>query len=97
MQTHGNQRETNRAGLADADVAAEFLHIKNGYAQKVPGADEVVVGPGPQTRGQFANVVVDLLRRLENGRCAAGLRTTGGRKEWRCYDHPRNNIQQRLT
>ena len=44
VQSRGQQRNADRARLADAHFACEFGHIKHGYAQKIAISDGVFMG-----------------------------------------------------
>ena len=74
VQTYRNQRDANRASLADTNLAAQLLYVKNVNVEKIPSADHIVVRHHPQVGGHLTNALICLLRCLENRLCAAGRR-----------------------
>src|SRR3954469_22189831 len=72
VKAHGNQRDTDGAGLADAQIAAEFRNIENLDGHEITGTDDVICGRGYARCGsKRANALVGLLRGFD-GLCSAG-------------------------
>src|SRR3954469_11033714 len=72
VKAHGNQRNTDGAGLADAQIAAEFRNIENLDGDEITGTDDVICGRGyARCSSKRANALVGLLRCFD-GLCSAG-------------------------
>src|SRR5215472_12276673 len=89
MQTNGNERETDRASLADANLAAQFGYVKDKYVQEVPRPNHVVVGHHAQGGGKLTNAVIHLLWSLESW---LRLRPSGRRKSEQPEQCPKDKI-----
>ena len=69
VNSSGNQRVADFAGIADPHVAGQLGHVEHLYVEHVAGADGHVVRLGARQRRQFLNLRVCLLRRF--GFCLA--------------------------
>jgi hypothetical protein len=71
MQANRHERDTDRAGLADADFTAKLFYIEDFEVQQIAIANDVIVLHRARGRRQRAYAVVDLLWRLKNGLLSA--------------------------
>src|SRR5690242_3677633 len=51
MKAHGNQWDANRAGLADAQIAAQLRYIKDLHRDEIAGTKNVIGWRGYARRG----------------------------------------------
>ena len=67
-----DERQSDGTGLADADLAAELLHVEHFDVEDVAGSDHIIMRRSADGRGKALNSVVGLLGSFADGLAGRG-------------------------